>query len=52
MAEYSDEQLGAGGEAGGEGVAEGACPDSKQSEYDRMLLQTAMEDFDKNFKEE
>lgn len=45
MAEYNDEQLGAGGEDGG--VAE--CPDPK---HDRMLLQTAVDDFDKNFREE
>lgn len=49
MAEYNDEQLGARDDGG---VAEEACPDPKQSKYDRMLLQTAVEDFDKNFKEE
>lgn len=49
MAEYNDEQLGAGEEDGGGCVAEGAC---KQSEYDQMLLKTAVEDFDKHFKDE
>ena len=54
MAGYSDEQLGAGaGEEEEEDVtAEGRCPDPRHSEYDKMLLQTAVEDFEKNFEEE
>lgn len=50
MTEYNDEQLGAGEEDGG--VAEGVCPALVQLEHDRLLLQTAVEDFDRNFKEE
>lgn len=52
MSGYNAERLGAGEEEGGGAPAEGACPDSNQSEYDRMLLQTAMEDFERNFMEE
>lgn len=55
MAGYNDDQLGAGeeeGEGEGEGgVSEGACPDPRQTEYDQVLLQTAMEDFEKNFRD-
>ncbi len=50
MAGYNDDQLGAGEEREG-GGAEGVCPESRQSEYDMMLLQTAVEDFEKNFLE-
>ncbi len=52
MAEYNDELLGAGEEEGDRGVAEGVCLDPSQLENDRMLLQTAVEDFEKNFKDE
>lgn len=52
MAGYNAEQLGAGGGAEDGGVAEGPCPDPKRLEYDRVMLQTALEDFDRNFKEE
>ena len=52
MVGYNDEQLGAREEAGDGGVAEGACLDSKQSEYDQVLLRTAVEDFESNFQED
>ena len=53
MAGYTDDQLGAGEEGEGEeeerggGGAKGS--EYNQSEYDMMLLQTAVEDFEKNF---
>lgn len=50
MAGYNDEQLGAREE--NRGVAEGACPDPNQLEYNQMLLQTAVEDFENNFQEQ
>jgi hypothetical protein len=49
MVEYNDEALGAGEKDGGGGEE---CLNPRQSEYDMVLLQTAVEDFDKNFKEE
>ena len=55
MVGYNDDQLGAGEEGEEEEAGageEGACLDPKRSEYDNMLLQTAVEDFEKNFKEE
>ena len=51
MVGYGDHQLGAGEEEG-EGEGEGAeLDDPKRSEYEQMLLQMAMDDFQKNFKE-
>jgi hypothetical protein len=47
MVEYNDEQLGPGEDVD-RAIASGVCPDPQ---YDRMLLQSAMEDFEKNFKE-
>ena len=47
MEEYSDEQLGPGEDVD-EAIANGVFPNPQ---YDWMLLQTAMEDFEKNFKE-
>ena len=51
MAGYTEDQLGAGEEEEerGGGGAEGS--ECKQSDYDMMLLQTAVEDFEKNFLE-
>ena len=46
---YSDDQLGAG--EGGRDGAEGVCPETKQTEYDTVMLQTAVEDFERNFME-
>ena len=54
MSGYNDEQLGPGEEEGegGGGVAEGACPDPRQSEYEQLLLQTAVLDYEKHFQED
>lgn len=48
MAGYADNQLGAGEEEE-EGVV---SLDAKQSEYEQVMLQTAVEDFERNFQEE
>lgn len=54
MVGYNDDQLGAGEEEEGEvaegcgGVASAEHP-SEKSEYDQMLLQMAVQDFESNF---
>ena len=48
MVQYSDDLLGAGEEE--EELVGGARRDEhRRAEYDEILLQTAMEDFEKNF---
>lgn len=51
MEGYDDDQLGAGEKEGGGVTAEWVCPYPKQLEYDKMLLQAAIEGFEKNFDE-
>lgn len=49
MVSYNDDQIGAGEV---EGAAEGTCPNPQHAEYDQLLLQTALKDFEKNFQED
>ncbi len=49
MIQYDDDQLGAGDDEGADTV-DGASGDRHhRAEYDDMLLQTALNDFEKNF---